>query len=366
MGTDNLHTFVAIRGIQAGREYYVAMVSLNVIPKIFLFDEPGLPAELKAQRTLNRARVPDIARYLVENSRNYVLSSITASVDAKVVFEPFGDAANARNVGRLLVPMTARFLINDGQHRRAALEEALKDRPELGEETISVVIFVDGGLKRSQQMFADLNRHAVRPTQSLAVLYDHRDSVSQLSCRLANRVTVFKNLTEMEKTTVPIRSNKLHTLSSIYQATRTLLTKSKRSSVSPEDEQLAFEFWQEVGSCMPDWQLAAAKKVSCDELRREYVHAHGVTLQALGFAGAALLAQEPRGWKTKLKALRKVDWSRTNGELWEGRALVGGRVSKSHVHVTLTAILLKQCFGVPLTSAEKQLDGKLARNRIAA
>ena len=56
--------------------------------------------------------------------------------------------------GKLTVPMTARFIVNDGQHRRAAIEEALKERPELGDETISVVFFLDVGLRRSQQMFA--------------------------------------------------------------------------------------------------------------------------------------------------------------------------------------------------------------------
>ena len=80
--------------------------------------------------------------------------------------------------------MSARFLINDGQHRRAAIESALRDRPELAEETISVIFFVDAGLRRSQQIFADLNRHVVRPPKSLSVLYDHRDPMTELTCRV--------------------------------------------------------------------------------------------------------------------------------------------------------------------------------------
>src|SRR5262245_1838464 len=139
------------------------MCPLKVIPKVFLFDEEELTAELRAQRALNRTRIPQIARYIVENPRDYIFSSITASVDGEVAFEPVGKDGSARNVGRLMIPMTSRFLINDGQHRRAAIEEALKERPELGDETISVVFFADAGLRRSQQMFADLNRHAIRP-----------------------------------------------------------------------------------------------------------------------------------------------------------------------------------------------------------
>ena len=68
--------------------------------------------------------------------------------------------------------MKARFVINDGQHRRAAIEAALRENPDLGDETIAVVFFLDVGLKRCQQMFADLNRYAIRPTTSLSILYD--------------------------------------------------------------------------------------------------------------------------------------------------------------------------------------------------
>jgi DNA sulfur modification protein DndB len=31
----------------------------------------------------------------------------------------------------------------------------------------------------------------------------------------------------------------------------------------------------------------------------------------------------------RLRDLKSINWSRSNGKLWEGRALIGGRVSKS-------------------------------------
>lgn len=107
--------------------------------------------------------------------------------------------------------MSARFVINDGQHRRAAIEAALEERPELGEETIAVVFFLDEGLNRSQQLFADLNKHAVKPTKSLGILYDYRDPLACLARELAANVPCSKNLTEKEKTTISNRSIKLCT-----------------------------------------------------------------------------------------------------------------------------------------------------------
>ena len=350
------YVFSALRGMQAGLEYYVAMCPLKLIPKIFLFDEGDIPAELKAQRSLNRARVPEIAQYLVENPTEYVFSSITASIDGEVRFVPVTENSSFSNLGQLTVPMTARFIINDGQHRRAGIEEALKERPELGDETLSVVFFVDSHLRRSQQMFADLNKHAIRPTKSLGILYDLRDPQSQLARKLISTVPVFKGLTETEKTTISNRSTKLFTLSSIYQGTRALLNKPKNGLITPQEESLAVEYWTEVAKHIPEWQMAQAKKVSTAELRRDFIHAHGIALHTLGILGHALLATEPKRWKERLKALEKVDWLRSNTKLWEGRAMVGGRVSKAHTNVTLTAAALKKQLDLPLSPEEQSVE----------
>ncbi|QDS88697.1 hypothetical protein EC9_28890 [Rosistilla ulvae] len=356
---DNVLTFSAIRGVQAGREYYGAMCPLRVVAKFFVFDEEEVGAELRAQRSINRSRVPELTRYIVENPKDYIFSSITASIDGNVEFKPFEANGAGKNLGKLSVPMTSRFLVNDGQHRRAAIEEAVKERPELGDETISVVFFHDAGLRRSQQMFSDLNRHAIRPTKSLGILYDHRDPLSQLARHVVDEVSFFAVLTETEKTTISNRTNKLHTLSSIYQATRTLLGKSKRSKVAAHEKDLAVSFWEETGKLIPDWGLAVDKKVACAELRRDFIHAHGIALQALGGMGASLLADDPSGWKRRLKPIAKIDWSRKNGEVWEGRALVRGKISKALTNVVLTTNYLKQQLGLSLSAAEQQQEAKL-------
>ena len=102
----------------------------------------------------------------------------------------------------------------------------LSSLDRVGLDTISVVLFMDLGLKRSQQMFADLNKHAVPPTKSLGILYDNRDPFSQLVLSLLETVPVFSGLTEFEKTTISNRSVEIFTLSSVYQATKALLGRS--------------------------------------------------------------------------------------------------------------------------------------------
>src|SRR3954470_3977425 len=108
------HAFPAVKGIQAGRPFYIAMCPLRVIPKIFVFDEEEVPPELRAQRTLNKARIPEIASYLNNNPHSYVLSALTASVDSHLTFIPAPTGGAESGMGVLSIPMDARILINDG------------------------------------------------------------------------------------------------------------------------------------------------------------------------------------------------------------------------------------------------------------
>lgn len=347
------YQFAALRGVQAGRAYYVTMCPMSLIPKIFLFDEEELPPEFRAQRQVDRRRVPEIARYIVDNFDNYAFSSITASVDGDVEFEPV--SPSQPDVGRLKVPMNSRFVINDGQHRRAAIEMALQDCPELRDETISVVLFPDGDLTRSQQLFADLNKYAVRPTASISILYDHRDDMSDLSRQLSREVVHFRGLTEMERTSVSSTSRKLFTLSAIHHATRKLLRKGSKTPINEVDRKLAVEFWTEIGNNMLDWVAVREGRLSAAELRREQIQCHGLALQALAHVGVGLVEAHPDDWSRQLAPLRTLDWTRSN-PLWEGRALIAGRLSKARSNVILTANTIKQRLSLALSADEQNLE----------
>ena len=142
--------------------------------------------------------------------------------------------------------MSARFVLNDGQHRRAAIEMAMRENPSIGDESIAVVFFLDQGLARCQQMFADLNRYAIRPARSLGVLYDHRDDKALLAKLVVARAPVFRDVVEMERTTLAPRSRRLFTLSAIYNRDRSNLLQNVEIEEPEERARLAAEFW---GNC---------------------------------------------------------------------------------------------------------------------
>ncbi|MGY1777753.1 DNA sulfur modification protein DndB [Geodermatophilus sp. SYSU D00804] len=356
------YVFPAIRGVQAGREYYVTMCPLRLIPRLFVFDEEELTPELRAQRTLNKARVPEIARYILDNPTSYVFSALTASVNADVRFEAFdADGRGGERLGTLTIPMEAKFVINDGQHRRAGIQQALAENPELGDESIAIVMFLDIGLQRSQQMFADLNRHAIRPAKSIGVLYDHRDEMSAISRLVVFRSDLFNDLTETETSNLSARSRKLFTLSAFYNANRALLEDIEPDSLERRVD-LATAYWEVVAEQFPEWAMVRQRELSAGEIRRDFIHSHGIVLHALGIIGNSLLraSTSRTSWQKTLRGLRQLDWHRGSAA-WEGRAVLGGKVSKSRANVLLTTAAIRSALGLPLPPEEQQIDDTFRR-----
>ena len=118
---DFVYRFPVVKGVQATREYYIAMIPLKMISKLFPQEDEYVLPEYRAQRKLNTARIPVISKYILNNRESYVFSALAASIDGQFKFCP----SEYPDVGLLEISMDAKLLINDGQHRKAAILEAV-------------------------------------------------------------------------------------------------------------------------------------------------------------------------------------------------------------------------------------------------
>ena len=352
--------FDAIRGTQAKREFYVAMCPLKIIPKLFIFNDYEIPPELRAQRIMKDSRIPAIKNYILNNPDDYTFSSLTASVDGIMKFIPAASLGEDGKLGRLYINMDSRLLINDGQHRRKAIEEALKENPDLGHEMISVVFFQDDGLKRSQQMFSDLNKNAVKPTKSLNILYDHRDLFSKFIVNLVGSIDIFENRVELEKTTISNRSVNAFTLSGVTDASLRLIGLRKSRKPSEDEKKLIKEFWETVSKNIIEWQLLIKddNEFTASYLRKNYVHTNTNCLNAMGIAGQIIIEQNPDSWKDVLKNLKKVKWSRKSQD-WEKRLILNGQMQKHAAGIDLAANVILQKCGIPLSEDRQKIEDRL-------
>jgi DNA sulfur modification protein DndB len=353
------YSFLAIRGHQGQYEYYVTQCPLRLVPRLFLFDEPEVPSALRQIHSLNLNRVEELVHYLNTQPTDYVLAPLIASIDCETKFESL--SKELPDVGQLQVPLSAKLVIHDGHHRRAAISRALAQTSVIIEDTIPIMLLPDPELSRSARLYSELNRPQKQYSKSQKILHDHDSSLAHLVRQLAEKVLLFKGLTEKEKTTISNRSTALFTLSIIHQATQALLGVNKHHTISNLQANLAQQFWEELGQIIPEWQAVIEGRLKSADLRQNYVHAHGVALLAIGQAGHSLVKSYPDDWPKRLKALGEIDWSRKNVSLWEGRAMIRGRMSKTRDSVKLTANVIKKAMGLTLTQEEQSLENHLQR-----
>lgn len=349
----NYYSFPAIKGHQGLHEYYLIQCHPYLLARIFLFDDAEVPANLRRVQTIDTSKVVLWEEYISTRRDDYTLSPLVAVVDQTIVFESI--TPEIPELGRVQIPMKARLIIRDGQHRRAAIRSLVNQSVNLDADTISIMLIPDPELARAAQIYVDLHPNYGRTTRSKQVLQDHSD-LATLVRQLVDEIPLFQGVTELEKTTISNRSTALFTLSAIYQATQALLGASDKDVINIEQTKIAYDFWQALGQIIPEWQRIINRETTAANLRQKYIHAHTVTLLALGMVGHDLITAHPADWQERIKLLGTINWSRDYATLWEGRAMVRGKMNKSRDSITLTVSAIKQMLGLPLTERELVLE----------
>lgn len=347
-----VYRFPVAKGIQSNKEYYIAMVPLKMIPRLFPSDDEYVAPEYRAQRKLNSSRIPVMSKYILDNRDTYVFSALAASIDGEFKFVP---ATESIDIGLLEVSMDAKLLINDGQHRKAAIIEALKEDSSLNDETISVVFFADQGLKRSQQMFTDLNKHAVKTSNSIAELYDSRDQLAVITRNVISEIEFLDEFTDKEKDILGKYSSNLFTLSTFYNANKRIIRGGK---LEDETETFLLRYWQAVVDNIEPWKELKNKEISKVDLRENYIITQSVIIQVLGRLGNYFYLNKKVNLTETLKGLSKVDWRRS-AAVWKLRTIrENGRMINNEDAIILTCNVVKQILSIPLDSTEMAREEK--------
>lgn len=348
-----IYRFPVVKGVQATREYYIAMIPLKMIPKLFPQEDEYVLPEYRAQRKLNAARIPVISKYILENRETYVFSALAASIDGQFRFCP----SEHPDVGVLEISMDAKLLINDGQHRKAAILEAISEDESLLNETISVVFFEDQGLERSQQMFTDLNKHAVKTSNSIAELYDSRDSLAVVTRTVISKIKFLNTFTDKEKDILGKYSSNLFTLSAFYNANKRII---RSTSVTDEVETFLLRYWDCVCQNILPWKELYNREISKVDLRENYIVTQAVIIQVLGRLGNYFFINQECDFKVYLKKLQQINWKRDCKD-WALRTIrANGRMINNEEAITLTCNVLKKQLGISLDEFEQSKESSFA------
>ena len=348
------YQFPAVKGCQAGKDYYICMIPLGLMSRIFTTDYSDVAAEHRAQRRLNESRIPEICDYILSNRDSYVFSALAASVDGEMQFV---QAGSNENVGVLEIDMSASFLINDGQHRKAAIDTAIAEDDSLKDETIAVVLYKDQGLQRSQQMFTDLNKHAVTTSKSLNTLYESKDPVALITKKTVDSIPFLRKYTDKEKDNLSKYSSNIFTLNTFQEANKRIC---KVIQDLNKAEHLVYSFWNNVVLNMREWNEMDNGELSKKSLREDYITTQGLIILAFGRLCEYYCANPEIHMVQSLKGLKKIDWLRNNEECWLNRAIKpNGKINRNEQGIFLTYVQIKRLLSLPISEEEAKKEQKM-------
>ena len=346
------YRFPAVKGFQAGREYYIAMIPLKFLERLFGNDDEYVPPEYRAQRRLNTTRIPVIKEYIIDNRDTYVFSALAASIDGEYNFLS-SDASP--DIGILEIDMAARFMIIDGQHRKASIIEAIGEDDTLANETISIVFYEDKGLERSQQMFTDLNKHAVKTSNSIAELYDNRDPLAVITRNVISNIDFLDQYTDKEKDILGKFSSNFFTLNAFYKANKFIL---KNASLDASAEEFLQDFWSLITDNITPWKELMEKSISKVDLREQYIITQAIVIQAFGVLGNYFYRHPEIKLEQYAEKLRKIDWSRNNRD-WKQRVIrPNGTIINSATAAHLACNIIKKELGISLEAEDRSYEKK--------
>jgi DNA sulfur modification protein DndB len=201
-----MKTFPTIKGRIGDWTYYVTTMKLAELANYVKFAEEIFPKndlDQILQRELTE-RSKDIAAYLGSNTQRFLGSVIVAAVGGEPKFIPItladGNSISSGEdtIGFLRFDGTEKYYALDGQHRLAAIIEALSLNPDrYAKDEISVLLVWHAtdaeGLKRARRLFTTVNRYAKKTTRADDLVFDEDSPPDIYTRRLVRENAFFRD-----------------------------------------------------------------------------------------------------------------------------------------------------------------------------
>lgn len=330
--------------------------------------------EEEAQRKLNKRRVTsEMVPYLLANDDAFFssLALVLVPLTGEYLVEGrdyrFEPSADQSKIGTLSIEDHVHMFPADGQHRSAAITEALRQDRGLYQQEVPVVFLPFRGKDKVRQLFSDLNLNAKPVSKTIGYAFETRDSVVVATKRVMREVPLFENRVNERTNSLPFKSPDVITMNTLVQAHEAILgeffsVKAKGKTfrdheglqaihhLDPMDDkvepvaQRLTDVWEVVIGAIPEWEGVLTDHVTPGELRegkdeedsKGYIFGYGIGWQAIALVAAALIRHKPEDWSEDLgRCIRAVDWRK--GPHWNGIAMIGDRVNNTGPGIRATA-----------------------------
>lgn len=412
-----MSTYVpALKGRMGDWTYYVTVMKLGQVAKeCKLAEEIHKHQELDAliQREITNRVQTEMVPYLKNQPQRFYGALIVAVYGGHPEFSPVKVAehnllddteAHRNGFGLLRFDGSQVYYALDGQHRLQSIKIAVDEKPELGQEDISVIILrhekSKEGMERTRRLFTTLNRRAQPTSRAQNIAIDEDDAVAIVTRRLIKENLYLNPLVKAEptnsKTLTRGKKNDpyITTLAAFYETNETLLSTyggglditSQFKSIRPSYEELDEYYkyleavWSKLLEDCPGFKEVLSRRKPPGELRRQTPREGRATLDGQGkpieggnvFArpiGQFIVADVLRRAVGQGKPINEAISAVMNGGIsmdvddapWQGliwnpatHTIVGGRTERG-----LVVDLISHALGLPTSTKKRELRQKL-------
>lgn len=338
-----------------------------VIDKLISKSAPEKGTVEQVRDAKNRPEASDhsesIANYISENvNGKFILPPLTLNVSETLFVHAQGykkgEEPPTKN-GMLILPMSAKIDITDGQHRRSGITRAYErlDRETqilLDTSSVAVMITMEADNAQVHQDFADCSKTKPLPPSQLAV-YDRRNPANAMVMDIIEMVPLFTGKVDSTSAKLSKKSPAPFLANQVRQVVKVFMTgaygaseiefedkvkknlKSGNSAEYTATRDTLIAFLQEAIAEISVLKEISAMPVDLMKTRIPAMREEGwVAMSATGINMIARVAylmmrdNEPN-WKEYARKLGKIDWRRT-AEIWRGNVVSddGSRILTAH------------------------------------
>ena len=201
----------SLRGIIGDWVYYPTLMKLkDIAERVDIAKEIYQSETLSemVQREIKVNRGPEIREYLLKQGQRFFNSLIVAVYEGDPSWHPITRIKSnsqldtedipedaVAGIGILSLNGKEKLFTLDGQHRLIGIKEAVKQKPQLGEEELSIIFITHRtdmeGMERSRRLFTTLNKNAIPVSKGERIALDEDDAMAITVRRLATENLMF-------------------------------------------------------------------------------------------------------------------------------------------------------------------------------
>ena len=329
-------------------------------------------AEELINRPLIHQHVDEIAKYLLETD-NYILPPFIFNSSTPIKVFAFG--TGAVKFGYAVLPTNVELYVTDGQHRLKAIEKAIKEKSQLRDDSVTVLVVQEEDIDRIHQDFADCAKNKPIPPALLAA-FDVSNVLSKLTRQISRDLVVFNGRIDKISRTLGKDPNYIFTMNQLrigiaeflFGSSRKQVIESRSNQQKGEDKMLvekAKVFYMAFAQTNDAWKLLLqppSQTVNLDlySLRQQKINFNTVGLQIISRVGHRIFfgkdfSDEERN--RLIDALASLDYRRT-APLWQNSVVIDDGDGNKRIVAQIAAV--DKGFKIAMGEVEEKTGIKLS------